>query len=158
MFRFTLALVLLGFLPGVAVAFVTAGAALVQVPPILWPVVAGTVAGILVDHVVFRRIPFIETFEHELTQPTNPAGYLRRIEGGTKGLRFPTSATATFLVEDFSFVPLRADRSETMARPGQNRAWIGNDPPPPAQWLVDATRAKGGAGARTAFTNPSLTS
>ena len=37
MFRFALALVLLGFLPGVAVAFVTAGAVLIADPSILWP-------------------------------------------------------------------------------------------------------------------------
>ncbi len=41
MFRFALALVLLGFLPGVALAFVTAGAGLIQDTSILWPVVAG---------------------------------------------------------------------------------------------------------------------
>ncbi len=81
MFRFTLALVLLGFLPGVAVAFVTAGAALIQDPSILWPVVAGTVAGIVVDQFVFRRVPFIETFEHELTHAVAALMFFRRVTG-----------------------------------------------------------------------------
>ena len=56
----------LGLLPGATVAFLDCATRLVQQHGSDW-FLAGTVAGVIVCRTLLRRLPVLETFEHELT-------------------------------------------------------------------------------------------
>ena len=79
MFRFLLALSCLAVLPGVAAATIAAGAPLVQDWSTWWPLWAGVATGVIIDQMVLRRIPGLETFEHELTHAIMALLLLRSI-------------------------------------------------------------------------------
>jgi len=76
------AVLLVGLLsPGFLAAFLRAGKALAQVPSWTWPVAGGCVLGWIAERFIARRLPVIETFEHELTHALAALLCLRRISG-----------------------------------------------------------------------------
>ncbi len=79
--RFLFGTILLLLLPGVTAAFVWNTVLLAHVPPILIPLAIGLLLGIVIDHFIFRRIPVVETFEHELTHAAAALMFFRRITG-----------------------------------------------------------------------------
>jgi hypothetical protein len=81
--RWIVGTVMLVLLPGVAAAFVTAMVAFSHAPSLLVPIGAGAVLGILLDHVILRKFPVVETFEHEFTHAIVALLFFRRITGFT---------------------------------------------------------------------------
>ena len=79
--RWIVGTVMLVLLPGVAAAFVTAMVAFSHAPSLLVPIGAGAVLGILLDHVILRKFPVVETFEHEFTHAIVALLFFRRITG-----------------------------------------------------------------------------
>ena len=88
MFRLILALLLLALLPGVSIALISALKSFLQAPSeLLFPLCIGFVIGLLLDEYLLRRIPGLETFEHELTHAFAAILFLRRITNFTVTLR-----------------------------------------------------------------------
>ena len=78
--QFLIALALLALSAGVIVAFLAFGGDLIGAGAIVVPFAAGVLMGIFVDQVILRRVPAIETFEHELTHALCAMLFLRRLE------------------------------------------------------------------------------
>jgi len=60
-------------------AFIEMGGNFIHASDIFWPVILGVVIGIILEAVLFRKIPWLETFEHELTHSLVALAFLRRI-------------------------------------------------------------------------------
>lgn len=80
MARFLGSVLLLIILPGALTAFRASGLSVMQLSPI-WPLLAGFVVGLILDHILFRKIPGLETFEHELTHAIAAMMFFRRVTG-----------------------------------------------------------------------------
>lgn len=78
--RFLGALFLLAIAPGAWAAFWGSGAALVHAS-CLWPLLVGFALGLVLDHVLFHKVPGLETFEHELTHAIAALMFFRRVTG-----------------------------------------------------------------------------
>jgi hypothetical protein len=81
--RFVIGIALLILLPGVAAGFASSVVLFVNTPTFLLPIAIGIVAGILLDQFVFRRMPVVETFEHEFTHAIVALMFFRRVTGFT---------------------------------------------------------------------------
>ncbi len=79
--RVVVSLVLVAFLPGVAVACWRLCVALAHDMSLLLPLALGAVAGVALDQVLLRRLPGFETFEHELTHAIAALCCLRSVTG-----------------------------------------------------------------------------
>ena len=79
--RFLVGTILLLLLPGAVAAFALNVVSLSHIPSILLPLGIGIFLGILLDHVVLRRIPLVETFEHEFTHAIVALMFFRRVTG-----------------------------------------------------------------------------
>jgi hypothetical protein len=77
--RLLFAAALLVLLPGIAKAFWLATLALLHAP-MLGVLLAGALAGVVVEHFVLRRLPRIGIFEHELTHALVALLFLRRVD------------------------------------------------------------------------------
>jgi hypothetical protein len=90
--RFFGALFLIAVTPGILAAFIASGSAFLH-SSCLWSVLAGFIVGLLLDYVLLKRVPGLETFEHELTHAVAALMFFRRVtgfvvtrhEGGTCG-------------------------------------------------------------------------
>lgn len=78
--RFGIAAVLLLCLPGVGVALARACVGIARHQGLLLPLVVGALGGAALDHIMFRKIPGFETFEHELTHTLAALLFLRRVK------------------------------------------------------------------------------
>jgi hypothetical protein len=79
--RWIVCIVLLTLLPGIAAACVSVLVIFFKTSDLLLPIAGGTILGILLDHVVLRRFPVVETFEHEFTHAVVALMFFRRITG-----------------------------------------------------------------------------
>jgi Peptidase M50B-like len=79
--RFLVGTFLLVLLPGVTAAFALHVVFLAHVPSVLIPIGIGSFLGILLDHFVLRRVPVVDTFEHELTHAVVALMFFRRVTG-----------------------------------------------------------------------------
>lgn len=77
--RVLIGAVSLVLIPAGALVFWDAFRALVEHGPRLWIMIPGLIAGMLIDQVVFRRHPRMNTFEHELTHALVALLFLRGV-------------------------------------------------------------------------------
>jgi hypothetical protein len=76
--RFVFFLAALGLLPGATAAFLECATRLARQPGAWW-FAAGTAIGVVVCRPLLRRLPVLETFEHELTHAVAALCLLRRV-------------------------------------------------------------------------------
>ena len=78
-YRLLFGLILLALLPASIYSLQAIGGALFSVKPLAWRLGLGFAIGVILDQVLLRRIPGLETFEHELTHALAALMFFRRI-------------------------------------------------------------------------------
>lgn len=68
-------------LPGFFITFINYGVSFINSGDLFILFAAGTFAGIIIDHLFLRKIPGLETFEHELTHTLTALAFFRKVTG-----------------------------------------------------------------------------